>query len=260
MIIARESKAVSIKLFTILWLSGAAGIVSLLWMELPIPENEKLQLPLWGIKLLTLIQPTFLLSIAVLIGVQLAHRVGLSAPLFEAISNRTAINLAIQPQVLPGIIGGLVGGILLTAIQFCAKLFLPLDFVTKAEALSSNTSFLTRILYGGITEELLLRWGLMTLLVWMGWRVFSQGQDVPSTFCFTVAIFLSALFFGLGHLPLVFALGTQVTISVIAFVIVGNSVFGLIAGYLYWQRGLEAAMIAHMLVHVVMTTATRLSS
>jgi len=118
---------------------------------------------------------------------------------------------------------------------------------------------LTRILYGGITEELLLRWGLMTLLVWIGWRVFSQGQSAPSTFCFIVAIALSAFLFGLGHLPLVFVLGTQVTISVIAYVIVGNAAFGLIAGYLYWQKGLEAAMIAHMLVHVVMTTATRLS-
>jgi hypothetical protein len=255
---ARARKMVAIKLFTILWFAGVAGIISLWWMELPIPENEQLQLPLWGIKLITMIQPTFLLSIAVLIGVQLAHRVGLSAPLSEAVANKTVINLAIQPQVLPGIIGGLVGGILLAAIQFCAKFFLPLDFVTKAEALSSNTSFLTRILYGGITEELLLRWGLMTLLVWMGWRVFSQRQDAPSTFCFVVAISLSAFLFGLGHLSLVFALGTQVTISVTAYVIVGNSVFGLIAGYLYWQKGLESAMIAHMLVHIVMTTATRL--
>jgi membrane protease YdiL (CAAX protease family) len=99
----------------------------------------------------------------------------------------------------------------------------------------------------------------MTLFVWIGWHVFSQGQDAPSTFCFVIAISLSAFLFGLGHLPLVFALGTQVTISVIAYVIVGNSVFGLISGYLYWQKGLESAMIAHILVHVVMTTATRLS-
>ncbi|HEY9659276.1 MAG TPA: CPBP family intramembrane glutamic endopeptidase, partial [Allocoleopsis sp.] len=189
----------------------------------------------------------------------LAHKVGLSAPLAEAISNRTSISLALQPQVLPGIIGGLVGGIALIAVQYSFKLILPSEFMVKAEALSSNTPFLTRILYGGITEELLLRWGLMTLLVWSGWRIFSQGQGVPSTFCFVAAIALSTLIFGLGHLPLAFALGTQVTVSVIAYVIVGNSVFGLIAGYLYWHKGLEAAMIAHMLVHVVITTTSRLA-
>jgi hypothetical protein len=130
----------SMKLFTILWLTGLAGVISLWWMNLPIPESEKLQLPLWGIKLLSLIQPTFLLSVAVLIGVVLAHKVRLSAPLAEAVSNGTSISLAIQPQVLPGIIGGLVGGIVLTAIQFCAKLLLPSDFVMKAEELSNNTS------------------------------------------------------------------------------------------------------------------------
>lgn len=249
----------SMRLFTILWLTGMVGIVSLWWMKLPIPEDEELQMPLWGIKLISLIQPTFLLSITVLIGVVLAHKVGLSAPLAEAVSNRTSISLAIQPQVLPGIIGGLIGVIGLTFIQFCAKVFLPSDFITKAETLSSNTPFLTRILYGGITEELLLRWGIMTLLVWIGWRIFSKGQGVPSIFCFVSAIALSAFLFGLGHLPLAFVLGTQVTPSVITYVIVGNSFFGIIAGYLYWRKGLEAAMISHMLVHVVMVTFTRLA-
>ena len=31
------------------------------------------------------------------------------------------------------------------------------------------------------------------------------------------------------------------------------------AGYLYWQRGLESAMVAHMLAHVVMVTAEMIS-
>jgi hypothetical protein len=40
-------------------------------------------------------------------------------------------------------------------------------------------------------------------------------------------------------------------------VIVANSVFGLIAGYLYWMRGLESVMLAHMLARVVMLTASQ---
>jgi Type II CAAX prenyl endopeptidase Rce1-like len=246
----------SIKLFAILWLMGAAGIISLLGMNLPIAESETQQLPLWVIKLFSLITPTFLLSVAVLIGVILADKVGLSAPLAEAFSNRTSINLAIRPQIFPGIFAGLFASIVLLTIQFVAKQFLPSDFILKAEELSSNTPLLTRILYGGITEELLLRWGMMTLLVWIGWRIFDQGQGEPTMVCFVAAIAVSAFLFGLGHLPLVFALGTQVTMGIITYVIVGNSIFGLIAGYLYWHKGLEAAMISHMLFHVVMVTAT----
>jgi len=244
----------SVRLFTVLWLIGLTGIVSLWWMELPIPPDAALPVPLWGLKLLSLIQPTVLLAIAVWVGVALAHKVGLSAPAAEAVARGTSLKSAVQPQVLPGIVGGLAGGILLGAIQVGAKFMLPPEFVTKAEALASNTSLATRILYGGITEELLLRWGMMSLLVWLGWRVFSKGHGKPATPYFVAAIALSALLFGLGHLPLAFVLGTSVTASVIAYVVVANSIFGLIAGYLYWQKGLEAAMLAHMLVHGVLVT------
>jgi membrane protease YdiL (CAAX protease family) len=45
------------------------------------------------------------------------------------------------------------------------------------------------------------------------------------------------------------------TIALALYVIVGNSFFGLIAGYLYSKNGLESSIIAHMLAHVVMLTA-----
>jgi hypothetical protein len=85
------------------------GVMSLWWMNLPIPQSKELQRPLWGIKLLSLIQPTLFLSVAVLIGVVLVHKVGLSAPLAEAISSGNLTSLAIKPQVIPGIVGGLLG-------------------------------------------------------------------------------------------------------------------------------------------------------
>lgn len=245
------------RLFATLWLAGMIGVISLWGMNLPIPESEVPQLPLWVIKLLSLIQPTLLLSVAVLIGVIFAPKVGLSSPLAEAVSSGSSITSAIQPQIVSGIVGGLISSILLMMVEFLTKPFLPAEFVSKAKALSSNTSFLTRILYGGITEELLLRWGMMTLLVWVAWRIFSHGQGEVAALYFIGAILLSSFLFGLGHLPLVILLGAQVTPLIVSYVIVGNSLFGLIAGYLYWSSGLEAAMIAHMLFHGVVVIASR---
>ncbi|HSE24922.1 MAG TPA: CPBP family glutamic-type intramembrane protease, partial [Pyrinomonadaceae bacterium] len=115
--------------------------------------------------------------------------------------------------------------------------------------------FLTRLLYGGITEELLFRWGVMTLLVWASWRIFQRGQGRPRAICFVSVIVISSVIFGIGHLPIVAALGAGFTIPIVAYVIVANSIFGLIAGYLYWQKGLEAAIIAHMSAHLVIVTA-----
>ena len=53
------------------------------------------------------------------------------------------------------------------------------------------------------------------------------------------------------HLPLASALEVAFTLPIIAFIVLANSLFGLIAGYLYWQKGLEAAIIAHMSTHIV---------
>ena len=237
-------------LFGTLWLIGMVGVFSTLWINLPIPE--KVPIPLIVIKLVNLISPTFLLSIGVLIGVNLAHKVGLSAPFSEAISNGISQKiLFLRPQIVPGLMGGLVGGVV-TSLWFPLwESSLPSDFLAKGKELSKSTPFLTRILYGGITEELMMRWGLMTLIVFLAWRIFQQTQGVPHTSYVIGAIVISSLAFGLGHLPLAFALTTNVTTSLILYIVIGNSLFGLIAGYLYWQRGLEAAIIAHMLTHLV---------
>jgi len=53
----------------------------------------------------------------------------------------------------------------------------------------------------------------------------------------------------------VFLVG-EITAAILFFVIVGNSAFGVIAGYLYWKYGLESAIISHMLVHVALVLAS----
>jgi membrane protease YdiL (CAAX protease family) len=194
-----------------------------------------------------------LLSVAVLVGVNLAHRVGLSAPLAEAIATNAASKWsAIQPQIIPGAIGGAIGGICLSAWFSFWRSSLPITFLNQAENLSENTSFFTRILYGGITEEIILRWGFMTFLVWIMWLVLQKSQGSPDTRLIIFSIAISAVVFGLAHLPIAIALGSQVTVPLVLYIVLGNSLFGMIAGYLYWRTGLESAMIAHMLTHAVM--------
>nr|WP_293157149.1 CPBP family intramembrane glutamic endopeptidase [Okeania sp. SIO2C9] len=65
---------------------------------------------------------------------------------------------------------------------------------------------MTCILFGGITEELLMRWGLMTFLVWIGWKIFQRGKGKPQGRYFVMAILLSSLLFGVGHLPINYGL------------------------------------------------------
>jgi len=85
--------------------------------------------------------------------------------------------------------------------------------------------------------------------------VFQKARGEPKASWFIGAIILSAIIFGLGHLPFVFAISHGASVALIFYVIVGNMIFGLIAGYLYWKRGLESAVISHMVAHLVMLTA-----
>ncbi|BAB74301.1 hypothetical protein ACN23B_13060 [Anabaena sp. FACHB-709] len=50
--------------------------------------------------------------------------------------------------------------------------------------------------YGGITEEILTRWGLMSLLVWLGWKLCKQGLGLPSHVVYQSAIVLAAVVLG----------------------------------------------------------------
>ena len=250
------------RLFVILWVAGMAGVLSFLLVDLsallanlPVTAGAKPPFPFPVIKLLNTIQLTIILSLAVFVGIALAPKVGLSSPVADSAAGGRRLIPVLMPQVVPGLVGGLVGGITILLAWLLWKPFLPLEFVSRAEELNKFLPFLTRLLYGGITEELLLRWGVMTLLVWVAWRLLQKEQGKPRAICFVSAIIISSVIFGLGHLPIATALAVNLSAPIVSYIIFGNSVFGLIAGYLYWKKGLEAAIIAHMLAHVVIVTA-----
>lgn len=227
-----------------------------------IPAQERTPLPLSPsvLKVLSLIQPTVLLALAVFVGVLLAPKVNLSAPTFEALARSTSFMAALKPQIIPGVIAGLIAAIVIVLSWAFLRPFMPVEFVTRAEAFNRLIPLPTRLLYGGITEELLLRWGLLTLLVWAAWKIFQRGRRQPGAVCFMGAILISSIVFGVGHLPVAVAIGGPLTLPVVLYVISANSVFGLMAGYLYWRKGLEAAIIAHMMAHVVLVSALYLGS
>lgn len=251
------------RLFAILFVLGLIGVLSFLLVDLaalvalfPVPAGTEAPVITPAIKVLSIIQPTVLLAVAVLVGVVFAPRVGLSSPFAESIAAGRPAIAALRSQLVPGVLGGLIGSglILVTAAAF--RQLLTADAIERIGVFGALVPLPTRLLYGGITEELLLRWGFMTLVVWIGWRLFQKRQDKPTSITFVVGILLSSLVFAIGHLPIAVMLFGEPTAAIVFFVIVANSAFGIVAGYLYWKFGLESAMIAHMLGHVVLVLAS----
>lgn len=245
-----------------------AGVASFLFVDLtalimavPLPPGEPPPTlpPPALLKLVSVIQPAVITTVAVLVGCWLSPKVGLHSPAAEALASGDGFLAKLKPQILPGVIAGLASGVAIVASWVVAKPFLSAEFVTRAQEFNKLLPHITRLLYGGFTEELLLRWGMMTFLVWAAWLLFQKGKGVPKAIYVVVAIFASAVVFGVGHLPIASMLAGGLTTPLVIYVITVNSIFGMVAGFLYWKKGLEAAMIAHISAHVVLITAIYLT-
>ncbi|KPQ26927.1 CPBP family glutamic-type intramembrane protease [Halomonas sp. HL-93] len=235
-----------LKLGLLLFLAGMLGVVALTVTVLPqVLGDASLPLPSWFVLMASIAQSGLLVALAVWLGVLLAPKVGLSAPAFEAAVTRQSVAVALRPQLLPGLLGGLLGGLGLFAIGGYA----PAELADVEQPFT--VPLVARVLYGGITEELLLRWGLMTVLVWMAWRLLQRRKGTPQIVYMWFAIVVSALLFGAGHLPAAAAQVGALTADLVAFVVGANAVFGVLFGSLFWRYGLEAAIIAHAFAHVV---------
>ena len=118
------------RVFLILFLLRFMGVASLLLIDVSaivalLPGTIR-DIPTItpALKLLSLVQPTLILVVAVLIGVALAPRVGLSAPAAEALAAGSNIFTSLRSQLAPGVLGGLAGGIYIVLISLLTKPFL----------------------------------------------------------------------------------------------------------------------------------------
>lgn len=256
------------RLSLVLWLAGFIGAASaVLLIDLDalvalLPESVRAEAPriTTAIKLLGLVQPAVIVALAVWAGVALAPRVGLSAPVVGAWVSGGRMMPALRPQVVPGLLGGLGAGLAIVLIAATANPWLPPGAAARISAFGRLLPLPTRLLSGGITEEVLLRWGLMTFLAWGFWRGFQKKHERAPAGCYHAAIMVSAAIFGAGHLPVAFLVVPQPNFALVAFVMAANGAFGVVGGYLFWKCGLEAAVLAHMVTHMVLFTASRLGA
>lgn len=235
-----------LRLGGVIWLAGMAGVIVLTFTVVPqLLLKGPVPVPMWLILTASLLQSGVLLALAVWAGVALSRPLGLRAPVLQAIADRSGGWAAAKPQIVPGLVGGLVVGAMLVTTVSAAPAAL------REAGAALTIPLAARLLYGGITEEILMRWGLMTLLAWLGWRIVARGAGRPRPAYLWSAAFVAALVFGVGHLPAISAMGIALDPQVVTYAIVGNAVPGFVFGVLYARWGLESAFLAHALAHAV---------
>lgn len=238
-----------IKLWLILTTIGLVGVASLLLSSLPLdalPKEALDLIPPETLRFLLLVNPALLLIVATTVGVFLYDKVGLSIPIFEKLLGKSDTKMfSLRTITTYGVALGAIAGALIVLIASLFTPYLPPELTTSTDA---ELSIFTKLLYGGLTEELLMRFGLMSFLVWIIFK-FSKRLTVP---VYWLAIILSSIVFALGHLPLVLGIVAEPTFITYLYIILANSLGGLLFGFAYYRQGLECAFIAHAVAHLTM--------
>jgi len=178
-----------------------------------------------------------LTAIGTFAGVRLAPRVGLDAPFLRALAEGTRAPRGAGRIALEALLVGTVAAALTALVLWLVRPFVPAA-IWKPQGTPSFWAGVSSAFYGGTIEEILLRWGVLTAL-------FALARKLGARDGFWAANLLAALLFGLGHLPAVRVLGLPLTPGVLAHVLLGNGVAGVIFGVVFRRRGLEAAMVSH---------------
>jgi len=230
-------------------------------------------IPLFLLILIGVVQNLVLIGFTLWLGLKLSRSLGLRMPLIERwvyghpaedpglpnVGLRSGRLSSITNILRSGLLTGVVVGIILVGCLLLLTPRLPnLPFVIVAK-LPVWKRFLA-CFYGGVYEELLTRLFLLSVIAWLMNRSWRKPTPQLSNTAFWLANILTAVLFGLGHLPSA-SLFMPITPLVVVAALLLNGLAGIAFGYLFRTRGLEAAMVAHFTadfaIYVVGTSLLR---
>jgi len=242
------------KLYLILLILSTIGTVFIIPYTLTLQGGMPAALPIPIHILLTvqIIQNIVLFAILIGLGMFISKKIGFGLPIMEGWLEHKKVK-----QKFKSLLGISIGlGVLASALIIIFDIIFSLAGVTISLASATQISppawqgFLASF-YGGINEEIMMRLFLMSLIVWTFYKIKKTSNDKPTALGVWLAIILTAVIFGIGHLPITSAL-TALTPLVILRAIILNGIGGVIFGWLYWKKGLESAMISHFSADIVL--------
>ena len=228
-------------------------IVSLLVLPYSLEQNSNEIKITPVILLIAAVQNLIMFAVVIFLGLLLSKRIGMGLPILEGVLEGKNQTKELRSILLPSFSLGIIAGTFMFLIAIPFNKFIP--EILHLETLVTTWKALLASFYGGIAEEVLLRLFLVSLFVWIIFKIKKDKDGRPTVFGIWLSIILAAIFFGLSHLPGTAQI-TKLTGIIIIRAIVGNGVGGIIFGWLYWKKGLESAIIAHFSADIVLHIIT----
>ncbi len=247
-----DRAGVNRKLYFILLTASVLATIAVLpyiW-SLFLSSTERPPIPLPILISAQIIQAILMFSIMIFVGLYLGKKVGLGAPVLESWIKAESIENKLKSILWISIILGVLVGISVFILdRFAFAIFI--EPVTASQAEPPLWQRFLVSFYGGIGEEIAMRLFLMTLFVWISYKIKRTRAGLPTNSGVWIAIIMVSVLFGLGHLPMT-AMFQQITPLVVVRAIALNGIAGIVFGWLYWKKGLESAMISHFSTDIVL--------
>lgn len=192
-------------------------------------------------------------AVCAFLGLKLSTRTGLGTPMLSHLLDGKALELPKAVHIRAGLLwGSVVGVVLIVADLFIFPETVNSVGIEKPGALSS----LLASFYGGISEEIIYRLFGVNVGIWLVMKVRRSVQRKNAVW---IAILLSGLIFGMGHIVNAGLAGTLDSMFIVR-VLVLNGFGSVVFGVVYWRYSLLAAMGAHFIadlyVHILLPAIT----
>lgn len=186
-------------------------------------------------------------SLFIWVGLWISARANLGAPLLVKILSGKSFSDSFNRNTIlaSALIGSLVGflTLLMLKVQEYVLPMGPANFKHPSAIPNLFASF-----SAGITEEIIFRLGIMSLVITA--IQYLNKTKTPSNKTIWIGNLLTALFFGLIHIPMS-SNYYDLTPIVIGTTVLGNVITGTTFGWIFWRYGLIMAMLAHFIFDVV---------
>jgi len=197
-----------------------------------------------NLTLISVIQAVLYACVLGFIGHILSEKIGLMKPFrFE------------KTELISTVVLSVLFGIVFSLDYWTFGSWIPKLNVSETTAAGLTLhGWLGAIFYGGVIEEVMMRLFCMSLLAWLGWKLFFRKKEAVPDGVIIAANVLAALLFAAGHLPATISFFGEITPLLLIRCFLLNGGFGLFFGRVYRKYGIHYAMLAHTMLHIVSKT------
>ncbi|OCL25503.1 hypothetical protein U472_14265 [Orenia metallireducens] len=196
----------------------------------------------------SILKNILIVSIFTAIGVLLHPIIKSNAPVFIAIIKKENLWQVLKIELFYASLFGIIGAIVFIYFYYIfLRLKVNKESIATMEDLRMKRYLSGRIIYDGMIAEIIMRWGLLSLIIWL----FNIYLGSINNYIRLIAIAILGVMSGLVRLLIYFRKGCEITKAFIGLVFFSNIIASLIFGVLFWWRGLMAAMIAHMFFNLL---------